>query len=82
MVCSTVPPRRRTPLAAGDAAARLGLNGEVPPASYPRVVAAAQARGSISLTHARIITATIDALPAAVHAEHHESVEEFSVEQA
>jgi Domain of unknown function (DUF222) len=47
-------------------------------------VAAAQQTGTISAAHARVITATatVNALPAAVHAEHHESVERFLLAQA
>jgi hypothetical protein len=39
-------------------------------------VAAAQAVGVISPAHARVITTTVDALPASVQAEHDESVQE------
>jgi len=60
---------------------RLGLTGEVLPPIFARV-AAAQAAGTISVAHARLITDTIDALPAAVQAEHDQSVETFLVEQA
>ena len=45
-------------------------------------VAAAQAAGTISAAHARIITHTIDALPAAVQAEQDESVETFLLDKA
>jgi Domain of unknown function (DUF222) len=45
-------------------------------------VAAAQQTGTISAAHARVITATVNALPAAVHAEHGESVAEFLLAQA
>ena len=45
-------------------------------------VAAAQADGSISSTHARVITATVASLPIASRAEHGEPLERFLVEQA
>jgi hypothetical protein len=67
--------------AAADLGPRHGLTGEALPPVYARV-AAAQAAGSISAAHARIITATIDALPAAVQAEHDDSVQDFLLEQA
>ena len=51
--------------AAADLSPRRGLTGEVLPPIFARV-AAAQAAGTISAAHARIITHTIDALPAAV----------------
>jgi hypothetical protein len=61
------------------AAAALGprraLTGEVLAPVFP-AVAAAQAAGVISADHALIITKTIDALPAAVQAEHDESVQD------
>ena len=67
--------------AAADIGPRRGLTGEVLPPIFGRV-AAAQAAGSISTAHARIVTDTVDALPAAVQAEHDETVETFLVEQA
>jgi len=67
--------------AAADMGPRRGLTGEVLPPIFGRV-AAAQAAGSISTAHARIVTDTVDALPAAVQAEHDETVETFLVEQA
>jgi hypothetical protein len=45
-------------------------------------VAAAQAEGVISAVHARVVTATVRDLPAAVRAEHGESLERFLVDQA
>jgi hypothetical protein len=45
-------------------------------------VAAAQAAGSISPTHARLITSTIDRLPAAAEHEHGADLETFLVAQA
>ena len=45
-------------------------------------VAAAQADGSISAVHARIITHTIDRLPAAVQADYDTSLEQFLVAKA
>jgi len=67
--------------AAAEMGPRRGLSGEVLAPIFARV-AAAQAAGTISVAHASIITATIDELPAAVQAEHDQSVETFLVEQA
>ncbi len=67
--------------AAADLSPRRGLTGEVLPPIFARV-AAAQAAGTISAAHARIITHTIDALPAAVQAEQDESVETFLLDKA
>jgi Domain of unknown function (DUF222) len=67
--------------AAADMGPRRGLSGEVLPPIFTRV-AAAQAAGTISAAHARIITHTIDKLPAAVQAEHDESVEAFLLDKA
>jgi hypothetical protein len=66
---------------AADLGPRRGPTGAALPPVFARV-AAAQAAGSICAAHARIITATIDALPAAVQAEHDESVQDFLLEQA
>ncbi len=67
--------------AAAELGPRRGLTGQaLPPVFAP--VAAAQAAGTISSTHARIVTATVDALPAAVQAEHEEWVQQFLLEQA
>ena len=66
--------------AAADTGPRRGLTGEMLAPIYPRV-AAAQADGSISAVHARIITHTIDRLPAAVQADYDE-IEEFLVAKA
>jgi hypothetical protein len=60
--------------AAADLGPRRALSGEVLPPVFPTV--AAQAAGVISPAHARVITTTVDALPAAVQAEHEESVQE------
>ncbi|HEY8827919.1 MAG TPA: DUF222 domain-containing protein [Jatrophihabitantaceae bacterium] len=68
-------------LAAASMGPRLGLTGE-PLAPQFEAVATAQACGAISPAHARIITDSVQALPAVVQAEHHESVQEFLVEQA
>jgi hypothetical protein len=67
--------------AAADLGPRRGLTGQVLPPVFAQV-ATAQAVGTISSTHARVVTATIDALPAAVQAEHEEWVQQFLVEQA
>ena len=68
-----------------QAARRLGpretLTGQVLPPAYP-AVAAAQADGALSVEQARVITATIEELPASVRAEHGESVEATLVEAA
>jgi uncharacterized protein DUF222 len=61
--------------AAVDLGPRRSLTGEPLPPVFP-AVAAAQAVGVISAGHARVITATVDALPASVQAEHDESVQE------
>ena len=64
------------------AARRLGsretLTGQALPPEYARV-AAAQADGAISAEQARVITATVEDLPAGVRAEHGESVEQTLV---
>jgi hypothetical protein len=60
--------------AAADLGPRRALSGEVLPPIFAQV-AAAQAAGAISPAHARVITRTIDALPAAVAAEHDTRVE-------
>ena len=72
-------------LSPGEATARvqrLGsretLTGQVLPPEYARV-AAAQADGAISAEQARVITATVEDLPAGVRAEHGESVEQTLV---
>ena len=67
--------------AAADLGPRRGLTGETLPPLF-QIVAAAQAAGAISARHAQIITRAIDALPAAVQAEHEDSVQDFLVEQA
>jgi hypothetical protein len=67
--------------AAADLGPRRGLTGQVLPPVFAGV-AAAQAAGTISTAHARIVTATIDALPAAVQVEHEQWVQQFLVEQA
>jgi hypothetical protein len=67
--------------AAADLGPRRGLTGQVLPPVFAQV-ATAQAVGTISTAHARIVTATIDALPAAVQAEHEQWVQQFLVEQA
>jgi hypothetical protein len=67
--------------AAADLGPRRALTGEPLPPVFP-AVAAAQAVGVISPAHARVITATVDALPAVVQAEHDESVQETLIEHA
>ncbi len=67
--------------AAADLGPRRGLTGQVLPPVFEQV-AAAQAAGTISSAHARVVTATIDALPAAVQVEHEVWVQQFLVEQA
>jgi hypothetical protein len=67
--------------AAADRGPRRGLTGHVLPPVFAQV-AAAQAAGAISTAHARVVTATIDALPAAVQVEHEQWVQQFLVEQA
>jgi hypothetical protein len=68
-----------------NAARRLGpretATGELLPPQFP-VVAAAQAAGEVSAEQARVITTTIEELPAAVRAEHDQSVEATLVEAA
>ena len=67
--------------AAADTGPRRGLTGEMLAPIYPRV-AAAQADGTISAVHARIITHTIDRLPVAVQADYDQSLEAFLVAKA
>jgi hypothetical protein len=67
--------------AAEDLGPRRGLTGELLPAVFPRV-AAAQAVGTVSPEHARIIRATVQALPPAARAEHGAAVEATLTEQA
>jgi uncharacterized protein DUF222/HNH endonuclease len=66
---------------AADLGPRRELNGTARPPLFA-TVAAAQASGSISATHARLITTTIDRLPAAVESEHGADLETFLVAQA
>jgi hypothetical protein len=67
------------------AAERLGaretVTGQVLPPAFP-VVAAAQAVGAVSAEQARVITTTIEELPATVRTEHGESVEQTLVAEA
>jgi hypothetical protein len=67
--------------AAADLGPRRSLTGDSLPPVFEQV-AAAQAAGAISSAHARVVTSTIDALPAAVQAEHEQSVQALLVEQA
>ena len=67
--------------AAADLGPRRTLTGDPLPPLFP-AVAAAQTAGTISPAHARVITSTIDALPAAVQALHDSAVETFLAEHA
>ncbi|PZS29615.1 MAG: hypothetical protein DLM58_15185 [Pseudonocardiales bacterium] len=67
--------------AAADLGPRRAFTGEALPPLFAQV-AEAQASGALSPAHARVITRTIDALPAAVQAEHAESVQASLVEHA
>ncbi|MDT4962331.1 MAG: hypothetical protein QOF87_1978, partial [Pseudonocardiales bacterium] len=67
--------------AAADLGPRRGLTGEQLPPIFEQV-AAAQASGEISAAHARVITRCVDALPAAVQAEHDLAVQASLVEHA
>ena len=72
---------RRRVQAAADLGSRRSLTAEVLPPMFP-VIARAVAEGAISDRHAHVITATIDALPAAVQADYDTMVEQTLVEQA
>jgi hypothetical protein len=67
--------------AAVDLGPRRGITGEVLAPLLP-AVAAAQAAGTISVEHARVITRVIEALPPAVEAEHGATVEQRLVAEA
>jgi hypothetical protein len=67
--------------AAESLATRRTLSGQVLPALFP-VLAAAVGGGEVSVTHARVITATVDALPVAVQAVQARAVEAALVETA
>ena len=67
--------------AAADLGPRRTLTGDPLPPLFP-AVAAAQSAGTISPAHARVITSTIDALPAALDAVHGPAAETFLVEHA
>lgn len=67
--------------AAMDLGPRRGLNGAALPPLLP-AVAAAQADGAISPTHAQVITGAIEQLPASVEAAHGASVESRLVHEA
>jgi hypothetical protein len=67
--------------AAAELGPRRGLTGEVLPPIYAQV-ADAQAAGEISAAHARVITRCVDALPAAVQAEHDLAVQASLLEAA
>jgi hypothetical protein len=60
---------------------RVAVNGEPLPPVFEHV-AAAQAAGTISAHHARVITRTVNALPDAAQAEFGVATEKFLVEQA
>ncbi len=78
-------------LSPGEAAGRVrdasrfgpgeSLSGQPIPAIFPQV-AAAQAEGRISTGHAQVVARAIEALPAAVRAEHGDSVEHRLVSEA
>jgi uncharacterized protein DUF222/HNH endonuclease len=67
--------------AAQDLGPRRGLTGERLQPVFP-AVADALAAGRISARHAAVITRTVDALPAAVAAEHDRAVEQLLVAEA
>jgi len=67
--------------AAADLGPRRTLTGDRLPPLFP-AVAAAQSAGAISPAHARVITSTVDALPADIQAIHDSAVETFLVEHA
>jgi hypothetical protein len=67
--------------AAQELAPRRSLAGETLSPVYP-TVAAALRQGTITARHAAVITRTVDALPAAVAAEHDRAVEQLLTEQA
>ena len=67
--------------AAARLAPRVSLTGAPMPAEYPQT-AAAQAEGAISPAHARIVTTTIDTLPADIRDERFDELEGFLVSQA
>ena len=72
---------RRRVHAAAELGPRRGLTGESLPAIFART-AAACAEGALSPSHAQIVTATIDKLPADVAAKQDLRIEEFLVEKA
>ena len=67
--------------AAANLGPRRGLTGEVLPPLFENV-AAAQAAGVLSPTHARVITETVDKLPDAIQAEHEDWLQHSLLEQA
>jgi len=67
--------------AAADLGPRRALTGDPLPPLFADV-AAAQTAGTISAAHARVISSTVDALPAAVDAVHGRAVEAFLVGHA
>ena len=67
--------------AAADLGPRQAVSGEPLPPLFEQV-AAAQAEGAISPAHAKVITDAVDALPAAVQAEHADAVEARLVHDA
>ena len=67
--------------AAADLGPRRTLTGDRLPPLFP-AVATAQTAGTLSPAHARVITTTVDALPAAIDAVHGRAVETFLVEHA
>jgi Domain of unknown function (DUF222) len=67
--------------AARELGPRVDFTGGAMPPLYP-VVAAAQAAGDISVSHARAITTTVYKIPAAAKGEHADGLERFLVDQA
>ncbi|MEP6853218.1 MAG: DUF222 domain-containing protein [bacterium] len=67
--------------AAADLGPRVTVGGAPQPALFP-ILAAAQREGVISAAAARVIMATVDALPESVQDEHADAVESFLTDQA
>lgn len=66
---------------AADLGPRRTLTGERLPPLFP-AVAAAQTTGTISAAHARVVTSTVDDLPADLQSQHGAAVETFLVDHA
>lgn len=67
--------------AAADLGPRTSITGAPLPAIFA-VVAAAQAAGDISAAHARVITATVDALPTQIRTRHGDEMQRFLLDHA